>query len=198
MHPLSNVYLWEGFRFLLDQTFGHYRKRIGMLHQMGFTGKESMLDVGCGTGHYAEMTQGSYLGLDLDPKYIEFARRRHPNKEFSCMNVAELKLDGKKYDITLIVDVIHHLSANDAKNLFRELTRVTSQRIYFFEIIIPKPTNYIGRWMVANDRGHFVRSRQDLTALIGESFKLHDVRDLRLGPWESTCIAAQPLEKSGR
>jgi 2-polyprenyl-3-methyl-5-hydroxy-6-metoxy-1,4-benzoquinol methylase len=191
MHPLANVYLWEGFRSFLDLTIGLYRKRIALLHSMGMKENESVLDIGCGTGHYSVVTSGKYLGLDLEDQYIKFARRQHPHKEFSCMNVSELKLDSKRFDVALLVDIIHHLSENEAKSLFLELSRAAS-RIYFFEPIIPNKSNYVGRWLAANDRGQYIRSKEDLLKLLEQSFYIKDVQNLKLGPIETICALGHP------
>ena len=41
---------------------------------------DSVLDVGCGTGEYYDVTDGVFYGIDLDKKYIDFANNKFKNR----------------------------------------------------------------------------------------------------------------------
>lgn len=191
MHPLSNVYLWHLFRAGLEGMFRFYSRRIALLRQLGFQGTESVLDIGCGTGQHSEITTGRYLGVDLDARYIEFAKKRHPGKEFLCMDVSQLQLDGEPFDVALMVDIIHHLSDEQARKLLADLARLTAKRVYFFEPVTQSPGNLVGRMVVAGDRGSYIRPREKLLELIRGVFAVEEVRDLDLLHVESVCIVGK-------
>src|SRR5262249_13376759 len=74
------------------------------------TPTESVLDLGCGCGGFAQAVPGDYVGIDLNPRYIAFARRRFgtPRRRFLCMNLADL--DGKQsFDKAIMASILHHL-----------------------------------------------------------------------------------------
>jgi SAM-dependent methyltransferase len=57
---LESPSAWEASRLALDVVFGLYRTRISTLEQWGILdAAPSVLDVGCGTGQYAEATAGT-------------------------------------------------------------------------------------------------------------------------------------------
>ena len=70
--------------------------RFRILSEVGDLANASILDVGCGVGHFVESLTaagfvGDYKGIDLLPEMIEVARRRHPDRGFQ---VADIVADG--------------------------------------------------------------------------------------------------------
>jgi SAM-dependent methyltransferase len=66
--------------------------RFDVLTQIGDLQNASVLDVGCGFGDLRAFLKKKgivvrYTGLDLQPAFIEEARRRHPGGEFFCADV---------------------------------------------------------------------------------------------------------------
>ena len=66
----------------------------------------SILDVGCGIGHFYEYLDSSgiidkfnikYTGIDISKKMIDFARKKHPKADFRRIDLIGDKFD-KKFD----------------------------------------------------------------------------------------------------
>jgi SAM-dependent methyltransferase len=80
--------------------------RFAVLAQMADLQGASILDVGCGFGDlqtYLE-TRGiaaRYSGLDLQPAFIEEARRRHPKSEFHCADIEGFE-PAKHFDFVFV------------------------------------------------------------------------------------------------
>jgi SAM-dependent methyltransferase len=58
------------------------------------------LDVGCGFGDLHDFLERKgiavrYTGLDIQPAFIEEARKRHPNDEFTCAGIEEFPSDAR-------------------------------------------------------------------------------------------------------
>src|SRR4051812_44428532 len=107
MTLLDSPIIWNASRIGLNLAFGLYRKRFGQMREWGLlTGEPSVLDIGCGIGQYASLSRGPYLGVDLNQRYIDFARRRsHGAKaQFRCIDVTNLLDDGSSFDLILMVD----------------------------------------------------------------------------------------------
>ena len=80
----------------------------------------SILDFGCGDGQiadklFANLGTVEYLGLDISEyivnKNLERARGRK-NVNFLCQDLS-LPLSIKKYDLSICLDVLFHLSSDD-------------------------------------------------------------------------------------
>ena len=85
---LDNSIVWSLSRFGLDLAFGLYSRRTAPLKRWGvLEGRPSVIDLGCGTGQYSRLTEGPYVGVDMNSRYIDHARRanRRPNVSFRCV-----------------------------------------------------------------------------------------------------------------
>ena len=78
---------------------------------------ESLLDVGCGTGAHARslLDIGFKVdGLDLEPRFIEIARRKCPEGSFEVGDMTDFALP-RKYDVvTCLFSAIGYVRTEDA------------------------------------------------------------------------------------
>ncbi len=158
-------------------------------------GDQSILDIGCGIGQYADISRGIYLGIDLNERYIEYAHNRHtcPNQSFLCADVVT-ELDKKsKFDIVLMVDILHHLSDLQCASILAAARDLAIKHIIIFEPIADQ-LNPLGQWIVQHDRGRYVRSSDDLYRLLNEAkLTIIESNQLRLGPINSMAILCRPM-----
>ena len=91
---------------------------------------QSVLEIGCSTGDLlAALKPSEGVGVDLSPRTIDIARRRHPNLEFIVDDAEELgspELAGRTFDYVIVSDVVGMLS--DVWSAFRALRRVCHSR----------------------------------------------------------------------
>ena len=89
---------------------------LGLKHD----GRWSVLDAGCGQGHFArfyrdEYPSCSYLGLDISERAVSYLQRTIPDAEF---RVADLSAwddpDERTFDIVQSVEVLHLILDDDA------------------------------------------------------------------------------------
>jgi SAM-dependent methyltransferase len=75
----------------------------------------SLLEVGCGTGWFAEYLVGrwEYVGLDLSPAAIEIARNLVPAAHFEQCDFHTWIPPRERFDIILVVDTITSLRDQD-------------------------------------------------------------------------------------
>jgi SAM-dependent methyltransferase len=195
---LDNPFIWQSSRSLFELTFGLYQRRFRLLESWGVLRDDpAVLDIGCGTGPYARITRGPYLGLDLEPKYIAYAQRRHrehANREFCCMDATQLVPGERRFGLAILVDILHHIPADDVVRLLQHVGRLTRGHVASFEPV-KEQTNPIGGWIIDNDRGHFMRPRDELLSLYKQAgLEMLDNRELYLGPirtWAVLCRGQQ-------
>src|SRR5579871_4942699 len=70
----------------------------------------SVLEIGCGTGDLlAALKPKDGVGVDLSPRLIEHARRKHPLLHFAACDAEQLDaaiLDGRTFDYVILSDVV--------------------------------------------------------------------------------------------
>ncbi len=178
--------VWGVFRFGMDFFWGLYRKRIAQLEKWGIVEKgHSILDVGCGTGYFSKVAEGSYTGIDLNYSYIEKSKslnRSRPYVEFIHGDVNELINDEKHFDLIFCFEILHHLDDNAASRLLQSVRKIVVHHLVVMEPICEQ-TNFIGKMFIKYDRGEFIRSQDVLNNLIGSSgFHRLDEQILYIGP----------------
>jgi ubiquinone/menaquinone biosynthesis C-methylase UbiE len=109
--------------------FGGRADRVEKLILRGlladFTESHSLLDVGCGTGHFTGWFADpglSAVGLDRSPSMLTFARDRRPDTPFVLGDATSLPFSEDAFDIVALVNVIEFLSSPEIA--LREAGRV--------------------------------------------------------------------------
>ena len=136
---------------------------------------DRILDVGCGVADILEsLPEVSYLGIDLNPLYIESARKNYGHRaNFLCQDVTLIKDDEfEPFDIILATGLLHHLSDSECLTLLRscrKLLKPSGHMITFDGCRVPGQ-HPIDAWMHNNDRGKYVRSSDAYTSLASSVF----------------------------
>lgn len=159
----DNPAVFNAYQFLVDG--GKERQIHKFLADVPY---RTVADIGCGTGNWAVTARGSYLGVDVAPKFIEAAKERHagdPDKSFLHLDPTEEDLPGR-YDLTQLVSVLHHLSDDKTAAL---LERIIPKTRYLFVLdLYPIPWNPLSRFLYAADRGDYVREPEEQKRLLME------------------------------
>jgi SAM-dependent methyltransferase len=194
---LDRPLVWEASRAGLDLAFGLYRRRRALLRSWGLLdGEPRVLDIGCGIGQYASVTAGEYLGIDLNCRYVEHARRRRGDelREFRCVDAAELIAEGERFELVLLVDFLHHLPDGTAASVLGTARALTSGRVVVLEPVTEQHTR-VGRWFIDNDRGEHMRAHASLLSLFQPAgLDVEADEELRLGPIATRAIRSVPAE----
>jgi SAM-dependent methyltransferase len=131
-----------------------------------------VLDVGCGPGtNSAEFAGLDYLGVDLNPAYIEHARRNHAGN-FQVADVRSDAIPGRgTYDFVLVNSLLHHLDDETVGSLLAELRGYVSDdgHIHVIDLELPERRG-IPRALALNDRGDHPRSLPAWRALFTRHF----------------------------
>jgi cyclopropane fatty-acyl-phospholipid synthase-like methyltransferase len=95
----SNKVAWD---------FNSQEKNFNLVSQHINTG-DSLLDYGCGIGDFIKhlgennIEISNYLGVDINPKYIELAKESYPDRDFKLIN--SLGDIGGNYDVSCAIGV---------------------------------------------------------------------------------------------
>ena len=192
---LDRPYVWEGTRIALDAMFGLYRRRLATLRRWGLLeGHPSVIDIGCGIGQYAAVTDGEYLGIDLNPRYIEYAQHRRggPRRSFRQADARTIGNENHRFDIVLMVDFLHHLPDDTCHELLEHAVRLARRHVVSFEPV-EEQGNRVGRWIIDNDRGHHMRPLIEFERLVEAApLRVDRHEGLRLGPIGTRAVLATP------
>lgn len=138
-----------------------------------------VLDVGCGPGtNTTSFDRSEYLGLDINPEYVEYARRQF-RREFL---VADLTLSTLpqigEFDFVLVNSLLHHLDSGAVRGLLRNLSMLLSSdgHVHVLDMVLPDRRWSIP-WVLARlDRGDFARPLPELRALVAEAFEIEQFK----------------------
>jgi SAM-dependent methyltransferase len=136
------------------------RKLRPLLVHNDFTRAHKVLDIACGPGTNARYFVGAeYLGVDINERYIRYARQRH-GREFRTADVLEAPFpDNVRYDFILINSFLHHLDDAGVERTLSLVRRLAAPggHVHLLELVmpaVPGPARLLARW----DRGKHARS----------------------------------------
>ena len=134
------------------------------------TPSERVLDFGCGCGGFCVAVPGDYVGIDLDPDYIAFARWRWGNRRrrFERTRLEELPT-GERFDAALMASALHHLSDPLADTILARLARMVRSRLVVLDFD-PEAANRWQRVLLDRDRGEYIRPVAAQRALLEHHF----------------------------
>jgi len=120
--------LYSEFSSYYEEAFPLRQEVIDFL-KAHFTKKGSaILDLGCGPGHYCGRFQQegfSMMGIDLDEKMIDAARRKYPGARFACMDMNRIETITERFDtIYSIGNVIAHITPEQLRTLLPVISKL--------------------------------------------------------------------------
>jgi SAM-dependent methyltransferase len=195
---LERPRIYERFQKLLGAE--HARRRFVHDFLRPFAGAR-LLDVGCGPGSLLEDLPADvdYTGFDINPKYIEAARNRNPERgRFFCSGVgAETPaLGDEKFDFVVAKGLLHHLDDVDAQAFVRSTRRYLRDDGVFvsYDAVFHEGQRPLARFLAALDRGANVRTPEAYSALVASAFsdvETHLVTNLARIPYDHFIVRAR-------
>jgi SAM-dependent methyltransferase len=132
-----------------------------------------VLDVGCGPGTNAgHFTHTDYLGIDLNERYVQDARRRY-NRRFIAADVTRYRvLAHERFDFVLVNSLLHHLDDPSTRQLLNHLAELLTDdgHIHILDLVLPEG-RCVARSLAEWDRGDFPRPLGEWRSLFAESFE---------------------------
>lgn len=99
-----------------------------------------MLDVGCGNSIlYDHLVKASspirYAGIDLTPKYVEYAKKLYPDLDVRVGSALDLPFPDDSYDVVFCKDMLGHFPPDQWVEALREMWRVAAKRVIVCEFV---------------------------------------------------------------
>jgi SAM-dependent methyltransferase len=129
-----------------------------------------VLDVGCGPATNTHLfAQANYLGIDINPRYIQHARRKH-DRRFMLADAATYDDPaGAVFDFILVNSFLHHMDTPSTNNILHRLQSWLSPdgHIHLLEPALPGEHS-LARLMANWDRGKYLRPLTVWRELFGQ------------------------------
>ncbi len=165
-----------GYRLFRWLVGGESAWRIYLAEYVKPAPGDKILDLGCGPADVLNYLPAvNYTGLDISAEYIDSAKKRFGSRgRFLCGDVGRAAIEGEQgtFDLVLATGVVHHLDDTQAAALFdlaRLALRSTGRLVTFDGCRVPQQSSLV-RWLLAHDRGKFVRTREEYLRLAAVRF----------------------------
>lgn len=157
---------------------GRDSKRRFVEKHVGPQPTDRVLDIGSGTGALRELMpeEISYLGVEINPAYVEAARSRFGEAgEFICSDIGAFELPaGQTFDFVIAYGVFHHLDDETSR---RAITIAAAALADGGRLVMAEPCWLPGRQsrferlLMRFDRGSFVRTVDEYVGLLEGQFE---------------------------
>lgn len=157
-----------------------------------------VLDVGCGPGTNAPHFRGAeYLGLDINPAYVERARARY-GMRFEVADVTRYDVRDEPFDFILVNSFFHHVGDSDSHRILEHLATLLSAdgRIHVLDLVLPHEPS-VARFLARADRGDFPRTLEGWQEMFGahfdcDIFEPYDLGVLGVPLWRMVYFRGRP------
>lgn len=154
-------------------------------------------DAGCGTGDFTLELANKFLqfrqivGIDFLQEIVGIAQEKTQQFEkvtFMQGNILNIPFDDRYFDVTICIDVLHHIHSDDFKTAIGELTRITDK---YLVIEIRNKKNIFHLWynhilqpLFFKELPIFTTSIDEVNNLIDEyNFELDVARRIASSRW---------------
>ena len=149
-----------------------------------WTSTDIWLDLGCGTAEILNHIPNStlYLGIDSNPKYIEYAKKHfsnRPNCTFICADWNSIEwhshLKDKNIRVITLLGLLHHLSDEDSHTVLQLSVDLLKPQGCLITIdgCNEPDSSIFEKLFYGIDRGRYVRSSVALRGLFPKDIKPH-------------------------
>ena len=152
------------------------RNRLFEKHVRAKAG-DKVIDIGCGPAQALQcLPDVDYLGLDINPDYIAFARRTYGGKgTFVVGDTHSLRGDSRFKDahIVMAIGVLHHLDDEEAVDCIRfahDALKSGGRFIAHDACWIPNQ-GALSKYIMSHDRGRNIRTEQQYRQLAAKLFR---------------------------
>lgn len=132
-----------------------------------------VLDVGCGPGtNSACFTEQDYLGIDVNPDYIEYARRRY-GRRFEVADATQFRPEqDAPFDFVLLNSLLHHLPTDAVRRMLDALRVAVAPdgHVHIIDLVLPDAAG-LPRYLALNDRGDFSRPLEQWRQIFEEAYE---------------------------
>jgi SAM-dependent methyltransferase len=132
-----------------------------------------VLDVGCGPGTNAKyFAQAEYLGVDINPDYIQDARQRYRGEFVACDVRTYRPPAGSCFDFILVNSFLHHFNDSEVESILLHLNTLLSAdgHVHILDLVMP-PHASISRLLARWDRGKYARPLPEWQHIFSTIFK---------------------------
>ena len=132
-----------------------------------------VLDVGCGPGtNTHHFTQSDYLGLDVNPRYIDAARRR-TGRRFIVADATTYEVDpSERFDFIFLNSFLHHVDTPSVRRILSHVATLLTDdgAIHILDLVRPARSG-VAAALARLDRGDFPRPLDEWKTLFEESYR---------------------------
>jgi SAM-dependent methyltransferase len=146
-------------------------------------GGKKVLEFGCGPGANCIMFDPElYLGVDIDERRIEFARKSWPGYRFEVVGADLAGIAAGSRDVILVCAVLHHLTDRQILAAEKEFLRILRPggALLVIEPYLAPGYGIINRIMQYLDEGRFIRTEDQYRTLLARFFAPRVLKRFRL------------------
>ena len=137
---------------------------------------ERVLDFGSGIGHHSQLFQGKqYLGIEPLESCVLSAKKLYKDSTATFLlgdHTALKSLTEGTFDLIFAIGVLHHIDDLVFNEFVEQAFRLLKPgaRLMTFDPVLHPNQSKLSKWVVKQDRGHWVRTENEYLTVIKKLF----------------------------
>lgn len=173
-HLLAHPALYQAYQ----ELGGFFGARVKAIRDyLPLKAGARVIDIGCGPGHIVRhLPRGiDYVGLDIDPRSIDYARRRFG--DLGQFHVRFFDADAVQalgpVDVIMMNGVMHHIGDDDLAATLSHVKAALKPGGVLFTLdgAYAPGQSRVAKWLLDNDRGVHVRDAEGYRRLLADRFE---------------------------
>ena len=140
---------------------------------------QKVLDLGCGTGNVCCFLPQNidYVGIDISPKYIEYASKKYSKFKFLCKSLAEEISLNKTFDVVYGEAILAGLTDEQCKMMFETILKHSNSktRIILSDMNYSVDASFMKKFLFSNERNSNVRDEEAYLKLFEPYFEVNKI-----------------------
>jgi SAM-dependent methyltransferase len=153
----TDPYSADFFKTVLESSYPSAQRIVPLV--LGVTSAHSVLDVGCGTGHFLKAFSESGIAdlLGVDGTYVPRDQLVIPEQNFRTIDLAQRFDLGRQFDLVVSLEVAEHLPAASAATFIESLARHGSAILFSAAVPHQGGTGHVNEQWPSYWAQHFAR-----------------------------------------
>ena len=139
-HPYLFQFIAPVYGWFFKSQQQRYKKDLELIMKKTIlSNSKSIIDIGCGTGALASaLTEYGFQTTGMDPVLgmLRIAKKKTKNQNISFIQgniLNSVSINDNTFDVSVASYVAHGLKQQDRIIMYKEMKRITKQKVIFFE-----------------------------------------------------------------
>jgi ubiquinone/menaquinone biosynthesis C-methylase UbiE len=164
----------------------HFQERQILVQRLGHIPKNSILDMGCGTGRFLDFAEN---GVDFSKGMLGEAQEKFPNHKLTVSDISKMPFENESFEAVYSLHVFMHLDLGTIEKTIQEAHRILKTNGIFIFDFPSKARRKLINYQKEGWHGNTALDVDSIQKLTGDLFEVEGYEGVLLFPIHRVPVA---------